>query len=258
MITPVHDRILRSLGSLHLLTAEQLCRIHYSDRSITYVKALLKELVDAGYVVADAVPTKRYRSPYYYRLSQRGTRYLQGLGIDACPPRSDLQGLFITHTLELNDVLISAAHVQKVDPSYRLEIFRHERELKRAPIRLEGMTVIPDAFLDFRRGSLRQAVLLEHDRGTEGESYFKRKVKAYLLLLHSGAYKEHFGVKSVSVAVTTFVGQVRAQQLKQWTRDETDSNRFWFASLPQPPTPSVWLEPLWLSAEYPPLPLLAA
>lgn len=257
-LTAVHDRLLRSTGQLHLVTAEQLCRLHYSGGSLTYVKALLKVLSDHGYVLADAIPTKQYKSPYFYGLSPRGERYLRSTGVEVAAAKTiDRHALFIRHTLELNDVLIGAGQITRANPHYRLQGFHHERELKRRPIKLERYTLIPDAFLDFRRAErLRLPVLLEHDRGTEGEAHFKQKIRAYGALLDSGAYREIFQVKTIVVAVTTFTGDTRALQLRQWTHEVTDhSQRFWFANLTQPPDPSVWLDPVWRTptSDYQPL-----
>ena len=61
-----------------------------------------------------AVPTKRFKSPYYYTLSQKGIQYLAAAGLDVsdafrASKEVDKSWLFLEHTLELNDVLISAA-----------------------------------------------------------------------------------------------------------------------------------------------------
>src|SRR5581483_6384142 len=142
-ITPVYDLLLRGtpampvgLYHLQLATAEQLCRLHYSPGSITTVKARLKNLADHGFIQADAIPTKFFRSPYYYVLGQKGMHYLEAVGCDTSESfRASREGnkhaLFIEHTLELNDVLISAALLNRAASSYRLDSFIHERSLKR-------------------------------------------------------------------------------------------------------------------------------
>ena len=282
-MTPVYDVLLRGsdrvpvgLYHLQLARAEQLCRLHYSLASITTIKARLKTLTEHGYVLADAIPTKTGRSPYYYTLGPKGMKYLEGLGYDthdAWRPNKELDKGYIhlEHTLELNDVLIAAALIHQVDPSYHLSRFDHERMLKRRPVQVSWRTqvaqggkstmasLIPDAFLDFRRslpdGSQRRlALLIEHDRGTEDQHHFRRRIRAYITLLRSEQYKELFGVKAITVAFSTFVGPQRLEQMRAWTRAElTETNEpsqiglmFCFASLSRPLDPKqVWFEPCW-------------
>src|SRR5260370_12325767 len=88
-ITPAYDILLRGsqqmpmgLYHLHLATAEQLCRLHYSAGSIKAVKAKLRTLIDHGYVQFDALPTRLTRSPYYYTLDKLGFHYLRRAGLD--------------------------------------------------------------------------------------------------------------------------------------------------------------------------------
>src|SRR5690242_3856252 len=120
-LSPTHDRLLRGstaipfgLYQLHVATCDQLTRLHYRPASRKFVQKQLKALCDHGYVQADAVPTKRFKSPYYYTLGQKGIHYLAavGLGVSDALRASkevDKSWLFLEHTLELNDVLISAA-----------------------------------------------------------------------------------------------------------------------------------------------------
>lgn len=70
------------LHNLHMATAKQLCRLHYSMGSIKAVSAKLRKLADHEYVRIDTMPTKLMRSPYIYSLSGLGVRYLQKAGID--------------------------------------------------------------------------------------------------------------------------------------------------------------------------------
>src|SRR5581483_5682308 len=158
-ITPVHDLLLRGTDEvpvgiyhLHLATAEQLCRLHYSPGSIKVIKARLKALTDHGYLMADVIPSKEVRKPYYYTLSPKGLRYLEHLGIDThtswrAPRELDRHGLFIQHTLETNDVLIPAALLHQADARYRLHGFVHERVLRRRPFQVQDTELAPDAFL---------------------------------------------------------------------------------------------------------------
>src|SRR5712691_8274265 len=132
-ITPAYDILLRGseqmpigLYHLHLASAEQLCRLHYSMGSIKAVRAKLRTLCDHKYVQFDATPTKRLRSPYYYTLDKLGFEYLQAAGLDLnksfrSAKEVDKAYLFAKHTLELNDIIISAALLKRSNPNYWLE-----------------------------------------------------------------------------------------------------------------------------------------
>jgi len=71
-ITPVYDLLLRGsldmpigLYHLHLATTEQLTRLFYKPGMLKTVSKRLKVLVDNGYIQADCIPTKLFKSPYY-------------------------------------------------------------------------------------------------------------------------------------------------------------------------------------------------
>ncbi len=176
--------------------------------------------------------------------------------------------LFVEHTLELNDMLISALLVSRDAPSIRLHRFEHERSLKRHPYRAtwqtsgqsHTFTVIPDAFLDFyiqaANGVRRMPVLLEHDRGTEEQYYFRRRIRAYIMLLKTGSYQQMFHANAVTIAFTTFQSMQRLGQLRAWTRAELEQTGespslgalFRFAAFTRPLHPrAVWLGPHWSS-----------
>jgi hypothetical protein len=260
------------LYHLQLATAAQLCRLHYRPGCLTTVKARLKTLSDHGYVQADAIPTKFSRSPYYYAVGQKGMRYLEDAGCDTgetfrASRKTNRHSLFIEHTLELNDVLIAAALLQHTDTRYSLAGFIHERVLKRRQYKAswkngnasQSFTIIPDAFLDFRLNladgrQRRMPILLEHDRGTEGQHHFKRRIRAYIVLLRSGEYQQLFGVKALTIAFTTFVGAQRLAHMREWTRQELTATSepkplgvtFCFAYLVQPlEAAHVWVSPQW-------------
>src|SRR5258708_5969500 len=287
-ITPPYDLLLRGsrrspvgIYHLQLTTADQLCRLHYKPGTLKTVKRRLKQLVDQRYIRADAAPVKQRRedhitfsSRYYYTLTPKGLRYLKLLGMDtseAHRPRERLKHtLFIEHVMELNDVLIAAALLARSQPDsgYYLAGFTHEQVLKRHPYVVAGQqhgrrafAIIPDAVLDFRRlmpngGYQYTPVLLEHDRGTEQQQYFRQRIRAYIAFLTSGVYQELFNTNAVNIAFTTFEGERRREQMRAWTLQELKTANeppdvrlaFSFATLDRPPTArAVWLGPCWLS-----------
>lgn len=255
-ITPVYDVLLRGteampvgLYHLHLATAAQLTRLHYKDGSLKSVKKRLKVLVDNGFVQADSIPTRQFRSPYYYTLTSRGMNYLSASGIDV--PESyrgsremDKHALFIAHTQELNDLIISALLLKRVSP-ISLDSFVHERTLRARSFKTRNFTIIPDAFLRFTQGGKPVRFLVEHDRGTEEQAHFRRRI---------AAYKDYLQQEPITVLFSTFQGEKRREQMREWTRKELagspTASYFRFASfaLPLDP-PSVWLKPNWYTLQ---------
>ncbi len=273
-ITPVYDLLLRGsadmpvgLYHLHLLTAEQLTKLYYKPGMLKTVKKRLKVLVDNGYVQADCVPTKKPRSPYYYTLATKGLRYLADVGIDvSASDRASKEiiesYLHLRHTLELNDILIAALQLKVADPRYYLSRYIHERTLKRTPYKLtldgHNASLIPDGFLDFheRRPGQQEPslpLILEHDRGTEQQAHFRRRVQAYRAFLQAEGQKQLFGVNKVTIAFTTFVSTRRVMQMRAWTWQELHTEpqlagMFLFTELPRPLEPRHLLfERRWLT-----------
>jgi hypothetical protein len=240
------------LYHLHLATTEQLTRLHYKPGMLKTVSKRLKVLVDNGYIQADCIPTKLFKSPYYYTLDNRGMRYLTDIGLDTdssfrASKEVSESYLHLKHALELNDVLIAALRLKFADPRYYLSRYIHERTLKRTPYKNGMLTLIPDGFLDFRirasEGPERYVgLVLEHDRGTEQQEHFKRRLRAYMDFYAYNGQMQLFGVKSAVTAFTSFVNAKRVAQMREWTFQELQGNPqlmglFIFAELPQPPEP---------------------
>jgi Replication-relaxation len=262
-VTPIYDKLLRGdekmpvgLYHLHLLTAAQLTRLHYSPGSYKAIRQRLNNLADEGYVVIDAVPAKFTRGPNYYTLGANGIRYLTEVGLSAgkslrASKETGKSYLHIQHLIELNDVFIAALRLPTLDPRLYVSDYTHERELKRTPykVMLQGQTygLVPDGFLKFNvrrdgQTDLSLPVLLEHDRGWEREKQFKTKIAAYRAFITSGAYKEQFHVGTITVIFTTFKDMERVAAMRRWTWDEVQSDqelagRFRFALLPAAPEP---------------------
>jgi hypothetical protein len=266
-VTPTYDLLLRGnervpygLYQLQLLTAEQLTRLHYQPGTLKTVKARLKALADHGYVQADAMPIRHetargllYGSPYYYTLGPAGVRYLKEAGYATAAswrPSREVEKslLFLQHTLEINDILISAA---KLTGAYRLERMTHERVLKRKPFtfKYEGTTygLVPDGFLRFETPTRPRRFLLEHDRAREPNADIRRKIRAYRALLRSEPFP---------ILFTTFAGDAHRDRLRSWVRAELVRAKeppeigryFYFAAFARPPGPEVWTSPVWYTS----------
>src|SRR6266487_258553 len=271
VITPVYDILLRGslympMGLFHLqiVTAEQLCRLHYKPGCIKAVKARLKNLAEAGYVQHDVIPSREFRRPYYYTLGTKGVRYLRQTGLDIddtfrASKEVNKHSLFVEHALELNDVIIAAALLKGTDSGYYLHSFIHERTLRRKPYkatwrvngRQEAISLIPDALLNFQcfdgQRQMRFPVLLEHDRGTEGQHHFRQRIRAYLTFLKDEGPQKLFGTQAVTIAFTTFAGEFRLAQMRKWARQELTQHNsrfgqtFVFANFVRPLEPrTMW------------------
>jgi hypothetical protein len=258
-ITPVHDLLLRGsadmpvgLYHLHLLTAEQLTRLHYKPGMRKTVLKRLKVLVDNGYVQADCIPTQLFKSPYYYTLDTKGMRYLASIGLDInesfrVSKEVSESYLHLRHAIELNDVFIAALKLKQIDQRYYVARYAHERTLKRRPYKANNITLIPDGFLDIRqhmpgKPAPSLALILEHDRGTEQQEHFKRRIKAYKAFLQAGGQSQLFMVSKITIAFTSFVSTKRVRQMRSWAWQElqTEPNLlplFLFTELPKPLEP---------------------
>ena len=90
--------------------------------------------------------------------------------------------LFIEHTLEINDIIISAVLLERSSPNTWLESFIHERTLKKKPYKVDwqgsSFALIPDAFLTFRSvvadgRQRRLPIILKHDRVLRSKTFLQ-------------------------------------------------------------------------------------
>jgi len=75
----------------------------------------------------------------------------------------------------------------------------------------------------------RLPIIVEHDRGTEEQQYFRRRIRASLMFLRNEGYKALFGVGGITIAFTTSAGVERLKKMREWTRlelEETGETQF--------------------------------
>lgn len=255
VITPVHALLLHDLNTLQRATAEQLTRLNYKMGMLTTVKERLKDLSEAGYVLPLSHPS--IRLPYMYALSRKGLNYLQKQGVDVReyfrPSQEEDTAknfLFREHMLAISDVFIHALLFVKAQPTYRIEAMLHDRYFKNRPIKAtyKGVTktLVPDAYLEFihtRETGKEETipVLLELDRGTEDQKFFRKRIRAYIGFLHSREFEKLFGVQNITIAFVTTKDHNRIKQMRDWTRKELAqtnepqwlSDLFLFTALPE-------------------------
>jgi hypothetical protein len=161
------EKILCALAEFDYLTAAQVTRLCYAKGSLTYVKATLKSLVDAGLAVS--LGGRGTSLPRVY--TPTGTGYTvasvaQGLSQTKRVSRTEEATkagnvYFLQHTIAVTDILIAAKILSHTIPDITLKRMYLERELKRK-IYLELPVVIgngkterrticlePDAAVDF-------------------------------------------------------------------------------------------------------------
>ena len=275
IVTPVHNLLLHDLHTLQRATAEQLTRLNYKMGMINTVKARLKDLADNRYVLSLSHPS--IRLPYMYALDRKGLNYLQAQGVDVReyfrPSQEEDTAknfLFREHILAISDILIHALLFVKSEPSYRVNSMLHERVFKNNPIkatytrsgREETKTIVPDAYVEFvyANPSGKEEtipVLLELDRGTEDQKFFRRRLRAYIVFLRSRTFETIFNVKSMNVAFATTKDHNRVNKMREWARLELAvtnepkwlSGLFLFTALPENmgeiEPKQVFLDPVW-------------
>lgn len=236
-LTERDDTLLRVVHAFHFLTAEQVLRLFYCAGSLTYVRAVLKRMADAGYLHRLKLPSSSDGvKPWVYTLGQHGIRYLKAVGYTDFArfrpvEEEEHSFLFLAHTLGVNDILIAAQQLAEQMPSYVLAGFLHERVLKHTPVIVttadgETMGIIPDAWLDWHLGGVNRAsIVLEYDRGTVEQRAWRKKMRG-LLAFADGPYQEAYGSDSLTIAIATTAGPHRAEQIRVWCEAElTRANR---------------------------------
>ena len=118
---------LRACCVTAILSSRQLCRLHYSSGSLTYVQSKLKRLTDDGFCQRIWVPKRvpHGSSPAVYTLARRGINQLRDEGLEVSQryhpsEKQALSYLFLNHTLELNDFLIGAELLCHWQPEFQL------------------------------------------------------------------------------------------------------------------------------------------
>ena len=276
VLTASHDAVLQAVYKYQMLTTLQLIKaLGYSPNSLALVQRLTKQLADNEYLLSLARPVLHGKAPLVFSLARKGLNYLKSAGFDVReyfrPSRErEKSYLFLQHTLAVGDFLISASRLSKSAANYSLHSFIHERVLKQTPYkisntragRLEHVSFVPDAFLDFREQKKngktdKIPILLELDRGTTGQKHFRRNLRARIEFLKEEGYRKLLGTTTVTFAYAVALGgQKRRDELRAWARKELAdtgekrlfSNLFLFCGLPDGLTPKqLFLEPCWLS-----------
>jgi len=260
------ETLLGHVAAYHHVTKYQLARLLQKETSRNYIGERLKYLTEHGLLHSQCLPRTlpSGKSPYVYSLTQKGALYCEQIAYitDVIPSSAG----YLQHTLELNDVLIASALLEKKEPAITRVEMQHERVLKHHPIFVLGEhgkaeKLIPDAFVRFAlsppfgRVGEQMGLCMELDRNHEDVWQYKAKVQRYCRFA-DGIYEATFGLQALTVAVVvTDGGQERVYQLLTWTEQELTRLKkqdyapyFLYASVAPGEIDPVWLfcSPLWV------------
>ena len=285
-LTAVDYEILQRVREYHFLTAEQIVTLRYSKNSLPTAQIRLKALSDAKYLERRKLPSiEPGNTEYIYFLSTKGQHELEAAGMTGFSRvrKSEIEEMkfpHLQHVLSLNDFLIAARLLSKEVPYISLVEMRHDLDLKKTPVKVtverrmpygdridEKITVIPDAWLDFRMDvlHLRRCIVVELDRGTISIAPFKQKLRSLFAYAISAEYQELFGTDLCLVAYATTAGKQRLQQMIEWCEQELEQQRleheanlYRFTALPENIDPlTLFCTPVWYKPfEEKPVPLL--
>lgn len=221
MITDTHLRILQLVNRLHYTTAEQVQRRYYSRGSKSTVQSHLKDMVELEYLHRIEIrswPRGGGSYPYFYTTGRRGRAVLRDLGDEVRehekPGRADqLSGLFLSHTIKVNDILVSAELLEESSEEITINDYMHERVLRR---RFRG--AIPDLYVDIAAGGYRYPLLFELDTGTIDGTRMRDKV-GNLVRFYQGPFRRHFGLDAATIAVVC-PDHSRARSVSEWIARE--------------------------------------
>jgi len=281
-------QVLVFLNVYHLLTAIQIAKLlDYASTSLELVQRRLRRLCLNGFVRAERMNGLRSfgSTPLLYSLGTRGWKYLRQNGVDVEERlrASEVLGgswLFQAHSVAVNDALINGACLPRYDERVELAELRHERELRRLRLavsvrrmhgsEIRGQIIQPDGLLRFQlklpQRTVEQPVMLEADRGTEGQAAWRRKVTAVIQFLQNQYARAFASSVLPTIAVVATPGEARAEDLRRWTEAECrqEWSKAWgrlfcfTAAAPEKTFPHrFWASPVWKEAfKETPVPLL--
>jgi hypothetical protein len=259
------EKILIALAEFDYLTAAQLTRLLYSEKSISFVRKKLASLTAAGFALA--LPRRSVTLPRVYTLTSTGSAYAAALGIQDArrvrpvDERDKARNLlFLEHSLAVSNVLIAARRLSQTHPGIVLSRMYTERQLKRKiyVATPERILLEPDASCVFTiQGNWEDFFHLEVYRNLPpAEWRFKQKIQGYVTYAVSGQHEALFQTPAIGIAVIAQKDKV-TPTLKRWTEDVLHktgkperAGLFFFCSL-DPGTASpeeLFLAPIWEQA----------
>jgi hypothetical protein len=203
------------------------------------------------------LPTIRSSAKAIYHLGPKGEQIVSedlGLEINLIKKKrkaaSKLKGLFLNHSLDLNDIRISFSLGLKNHPDMKLEKWIDDYDCTQeylAPGMGKNITkkFRPDGYLRFYYHANPFGFFLEYDRATMTLGRFTAKGDSYIEFQKLGYYRHRFGLPEFRVLVITKTDE-RLYNLKRAV-ETVDKSIFRFTTIDQI-NPNTVFSPIWLRA----------
>jgi hypothetical protein len=254
IISAIQERILHTIWQYRFMTALDVCHLHYSPSSLTYVRDLLSSLAGgedgktAQYLYRFQLPnTSPGNTEKIYTLGSKGRTFLEkqsGLLVDWLFRPNKVKHLSysqVVHNLVLTRFLVAAHSWCTKQTNIKIVKTRICYELYKTPSKINvarksnivsletvPLGVVPDAWLLFVKldnGSHKHyPVLLEIDRGMEYRDKFKKHVRSRVDFIRSGVYRKVFLTEAVIITYVTTgerpeYRETRLRAMCAWTQD---------------------------------------
>ena len=242
VLTPKDEEILRAIYEYRFVTALDIAHLLYAKGSLTYARSCLSQLAggqdyaDRQYLFRFPLPTGKAGSrERIYTLGAAGRDWLASIGLPINwyfrPSKTErLSRTHLMHNLTLTRFVIAAQYWCRTHQICTLTDTRLSYALASA-IASENTGAsttlpIPDAWLLFERAEdgKRFPILLEIDRGFEGQTAFKNHVRARIEFIRSGDYARMVGTPAVLICYAT-TSQIEAYRdtrrktMQTWTME---------------------------------------
>jgi Replication-relaxation len=233
ILTNQDEIMVRSIYQFRYMTAEDMAKLHFSPKSVAYVRRLLTRLAGG----ADLQPNSylvRFNLPRVSPGNQhkifapgiKAAKFMQReAGVEAdrhirLNQYKDLGFSHLRHALVLTRLVVCAHYWARQQTHYALTQTRMGYEIGRS-----SATAIPDAWLLFEDSKGKKyPIMIEIDRGMEFQAKFKRHVINRIKMVNSDDYYNTYGTRACVIAYAT-TGQTpdyrekRVATMMAWTRE---------------------------------------
>jgi len=256
VLQPRDRKILGAVYSFRMLSREQIEKL-FNFKCTRRANIRLRKLYDHQYLSRAFMPTVRGSAKAIYHLGPKGEQVISedlGFEINLIKKKrkaaSKLKGLFLDHSLDLNDIRISFSFGLKNNPDMRLERWIDDYDCTqeyRAPGLGKNITkkFRPDGYLRFYYQKNPFGFFLEYDRATMTLGRFTKKMDSYIEFQKLGYYRHRFGLPEFRVLVITKT-EVRLHNLKRAV-EAVDRSIFRFTTIDQI-RPNTLFAPIWFRA----------
>ena len=239
VIQPRDKHLLRELEVMRIIDREQ-AKVVAGFRSTTRANARLLALYKEGLLRRFFQGTTAGGKKAFYTLLPKGARLVGTTHRGFRHGNDELltANFFVAHQSAVNDVYCLAKY-----PSIPVPGTSFVRWMSFAEPLVQGISLIPDGYVEVTNLTGLTAAFLEVDLGHEGKTVWKGKVRSYLRYATSGAFKEQFGQSRFRVLVIANTER-RMHAIRSIVSNFTDKV-FWFSTLDAIRTNGL-LGPVWL------------